>query len=1308
MRKYFNLLLSTVTFLLSTQVQASSAELVATSVEVKARSVMNKSKISKKAQFIVQFEEQPLYTFKREERAKQQKSNTKSISKTSGVKHHQQLLEQRHQDFIQSLKNKSSNSHIQKRFSSLVNAVAVETDLTKKELLRYKHVKAVYPVQRYKTKLRNGLPIIKANEAWQLVGGMEQAGQGIRIAIIDSGIIPEHPMFDDTGFTPLDSSAIPGSYIDGENTKENHCQSTPDFCNNKIIVARHYQPVFVDIEEQGEYETPRGLSGHGTHVAGIASGRQVTAPTNETISGVAPGAYLMIYKALWGQDGEGSDIELMQALEHAADDGADVINNSWGGNNGGSPSNSLYKGIFEELEANGVVVVTAAGNEGEDASGNRVEKSIACPGCIEAGITVGATSTDLIYGLPVRYGDQTLFGEPGDSFSINTEISAEAELAPESNVLGCEAWAENALDGKIAIVNRGTCFFEEKANFAEQAGAIAMVVINNSVEANIIMSMGESTLPSVLLSQADGATLKQHLQQASDLSISIATSLTISSDQNVQDRIASFSSLGPNGDDSFIKPDIAAPGVAILSATSEEDAASLDQTYARNNGTSMATPAVAGAAALLRQYNPDLTPVEIKNILINSSDAVVKDRAGGRNATAFETGAGRLNLENALTATAYATSPNMAEKNCIRGCTINNSLTTLVSETQTWVPTLSFDHDAITGVVIPNELTLSENTPTETFTLDVSLPTSMANNWYFGRLTWTNDAGEMINQAIAVSNEQVETELIQISLVENDETSKTLTLDSLNITEQETLDVKLNLSGAVKFTEGTLLVTNEEPHQIIKQEEKSLQITAPVSRGLAQLEPGDAPIEVDLAEEGVEAISCELEACDEVLYELAFDFSHFGINYNSLMMSDNGMIIAGNEFPSGAYLSINEQLPKSELPNNVIAPFWTDFDLINPTEPDDEGGGTMIVGYYEHEGENYLVLQWHQVQFYIDAGNDITKEYWGISADDLTFTFQVILQENSENKWFRYLDIPEQPTYYSVGVENSTGTQGTTYWFDGQGQASVTTGDSLELGLVAVGKITVEAEIENTVSEQFATLDFFEVTEDTRVNMNVLLNDLASSSEGVLEVDVSGTKHIVTVFESDSESDSTIDDTTLAITTEPENGSVVINSGLVQYTPNTDFNGEDSFVYSVENSLEQSSSATVEILVTAVNDVPVITSLTGDTELRFGETGSFSVVASDVDGDELEYIWELPNGLSSTNRTSSTLNVEVNELLTQNKIASVLVTVSDGESSVSESISVSLKVIERDEAKGFLGMAFNAQLICLLLGLVWIRRRKYC
>jgi hypothetical protein len=177
--------------------------------------------------------------------------------------------------------------------------------------------------------------------------------------------------------------------------------------------------------------------------------------------------------------------------------------------------------------------------------------------------------------------------------------------------------------GKIALIQRGDITFAEKATNAQRAGAVAAVIYNNR-EGNFFGSVGDEasrpSIPAVSISMADGELMVQARSESGDA----AARLRLMPEEVPQpDRMAEFSSRGPNND-GWIKPEITAPGVNIYSATITQAAipggGMPDPSgYISASGTSMATPHVAGAAALIRQTHPDWTSLQIKAAMVNTA-----------------------------------------------------------------------------------------------------------------------------------------------------------------------------------------------------------------------------------------------------------------------------------------------------------------------------------------------------------------------------------------------------------------------------------------------------------------------------------------------------------------------------------------------------------------------------------------------------------------------------------------------------------------------------------------------------------------
>ena len=254
-------------------------------------------------------------------------------------------------------------------------------------------VKRVRPVRMYYPLLDHSLPLQKVNDAWAKVGGMDQAGLGIKIGIIDTGIDSNHPAFQDS------SLAMPDGF------PKVNSDSDTKYTSNKVIVARAYTDFSSDSQGNPAFDS----DGHGTGVAMIAAGVTNSGPYGP-ITGVAPKAYLGNYKVFPDGGSGAPDSLIIRALEDAVSDGMDVMNLSLGGFPATRPSDDELVQAVEDAVAAGKVVVIAAGNEGPNPN------TMGSPGTSPSAISVGSTLNDRIFASQVQIdGRQPLTALAGDS-----------------------------------------------------------------------------------------------------------------------------------------------------------------------------------------------------------------------------------------------------------------------------------------------------------------------------------------------------------------------------------------------------------------------------------------------------------------------------------------------------------------------------------------------------------------------------------------------------------------------------------------------------------------------------------------------------------------------------------------------------------------------------------------------------------------------------------------------------------------------------------------------------------------------------
>lgn len=509
-------------------------------------------------------------------------------------------------------------------FTLLINAVVVEAGAENAQAIAaMPGVRRVSPVQVVRKYLDRALPLQRVPEAWDVVGGVANAGRGVKIGIIDSGIDASHPAFQDSDLTVPDGFPKVNNSSDLGNT------------NSKIIVARSY--------DSTPLSSARDRDGHGTAVAMIAAGNIVTGPAG-VITGVAPKAFLGNYKVFPDDSETASTDAVLRALEDAVADGMDVINLSLGSFPAQLPANDFMVEAAERAASSGVLIVVAAGNEGPDPG------TIGSPGTAPSVITVGSASSDRTFAPTVRVPNAAPYvAVPASTSEARPDVSAPlrnvADIDPSS--LACEPLGTDSLAGQVAFILRGTCFFEEKLRNAQRAGAVAAIVYSHGDDPDpVTMDAGTVTLPAVMLSNRDGLDLQQRLQSAGTLNVQIGfVPSSIPVDPN---RLARSSSRGPAAG-AALKPELIGIGAPVYTA----GIASQQGGFTVSSGTSLSSPMVAGAAALLKAARPGLTTEQYRSLLVNGSSTFSYDAV--MPGPVQQTGAGLLNVTSAVRSTIAAT-----------------------------------------------------------------------------------------------------------------------------------------------------------------------------------------------------------------------------------------------------------------------------------------------------------------------------------------------------------------------------------------------------------------------------------------------------------------------------------------------------------------------------------------------------------------------------------------------------------------------------------------------------------------------------
>ncbi|XRG79424.1 S8 family serine peptidase [Rossellomorea sp. GAMAL-10_SWC] len=447
-------------------------------------------------------------------------------------------------------------------------------------------------------------------------------GKGIKVGILDTGIDYNHPDLKD---------AFKGGY---------------DFVDNDNDPM---ETTYADWKKSGKPESNGSsvyYTEHGTHVAGIIGGRG-KADSEYKMLGAAPEADIYSYRVL-GPYGSGTTDAIIAGLDKAVKDGMDVINMSLGA--------SLNDPLFATSVAvnnavlSGVTTVVAAGNSGDQMY------TLGSPGASALALTVGASSIslDAYQYAAVQNGVNYNVRQLARNYSDNlTQLKGKTYQLVDVGLARTTAdFNGKDLNGKIAFIKRGTNAIIDKIKNAKIRGAVGVLMYNdevNQAEGPINAFLGESVdaVPSFTISNSDGKQILAAIQ-AGKTSFSFGDYSII---HTASDELAGFSSRGPSRVNYDIKPEVTAPGVAIMSTVpfyvnnKTVDGTKTDDykyAYERLSGTSMATPFVAGVSALLLQSNKDLQPADVKSILMNTADPLLK------NYSVFEIGSGRVDAYEAI------------------------------------------------------------------------------------------------------------------------------------------------------------------------------------------------------------------------------------------------------------------------------------------------------------------------------------------------------------------------------------------------------------------------------------------------------------------------------------------------------------------------------------------------------------------------------------------------------------------------------------------------------------------------------------
>ncbi len=540
------------------------------------------------------------------------------------------------------------------RYSVTFNGFAASmTAADAAKLARTAGVKAVIKDEKRKldtTRTPEFLGLTKKGGIWDQLGGPSRnAGAGVVVADLDTGLWPENP-----SVAPLRNPKPVRQFSGTCQTGE---QWDASDCTTKVVGARYYTAGITasvgDIKTAFPYEfiSARDADGHGTHTATTAAGNfnvpvTVAGQAFGNASGMAPNARIAVYKICWGREEPNagcSTSDSVQAIEDATTDGADVINFSISGSLTSSVD-AVEAAFFGAAQA-GVFVSTSAGNDGPGAS------TVAHNTPWE--MSVAAGTLDRANNKTVTLGDGQSFtgvglgaAVPSSPIALSSTVGLAGQDADDVRLCFLNSLDPAKVAGKIIVCDRGVNDRVEKSAEVKRAGGVGMVLANtspNSLNADI------HAVPTVHVNEIAGAAIKAYVSGTASPTAALSASVQEFGVKAPQ--VAAFSSRGPAlaGSGDLLKPDIMAPGVDVIAGFSP---ANNGRDYDFVSGTSMSSPHIAGLGALLIQKHPNWSPMMVKSALLTT--ASVTDNKGapistdaGDVANAFDYGSGQVNINAA-------------------------------------------------------------------------------------------------------------------------------------------------------------------------------------------------------------------------------------------------------------------------------------------------------------------------------------------------------------------------------------------------------------------------------------------------------------------------------------------------------------------------------------------------------------------------------------------------------------------------------------------------------------------------------------
>ncbi|WP_104180559.1 S8 family peptidase [Arthrobacter sp. B0490] len=502
-------------------------------------------------------------------------------------------------------------------------------------------------------------------------GGEKNAGAGTVVGVIDTGYAPDNPFFAGSPVKPLKGNSQPKvgePYLDatGEiamlksdgSTFVGDCQVGEGFdgslCNSKVVSAQYFADAFLASVPEAdrapqEVLSPVDIDNHGTHTASTAAGNAGVTQTVDgrnfgVSSGVAPAAKISVYKTCWEDNdadtGGCYSSAAIDAINQAILDGVDVLNYSISGST--TTTTDPVSLAFLSATSAGIFVAASAGNSGPTAS--TVNHGAPWMTTVAASTFNNELQGTAEFSDGTKYRGASIMraGVPASPVVLAANAAAAGAVSPQ--LCGPNTLDPAKVAGKIVVCDRGVVDRTAKSAEVKRGGGVGMILVNlidSSTDTD------QHVVPTVHVNAPESLELKAKVAANPSLTVALKPTDTTGKPLPPAPQVAGFSSRGPllATDSDLLKPDITAPGVAVLAGVST--VGSNGAQFGFLSGTSMASPHVAGLGALVLSKNPTWSPATVKSAMMTTAYPL-KTATGGVETDVLAVGAGHINPASVL------------------------------------------------------------------------------------------------------------------------------------------------------------------------------------------------------------------------------------------------------------------------------------------------------------------------------------------------------------------------------------------------------------------------------------------------------------------------------------------------------------------------------------------------------------------------------------------------------------------------------------------------------------------------------------